>query len=155
MLRMAPAPARTDTVDNVANKTVPATAPADHDKYPGQDLDLPQTGPGSVSPMYRRFGALLVDWLLCLAIARGLLHAAGWTIVIFAVEAFLLTATSGLTVGKRILGIRAIPLNGGQIGFRWAAVRTLLLLTVVPALLSDRDLRGLHDRAANTVVVRL
>jgi len=26
---------------------------------------------------------------------------------------------------------------------------------VVPPLLTDRDLRGLHDRAANTVVVRI
>jgi hypothetical protein len=40
------------------------------------------------------------------------------------------------------------------VGFRWALVRTLLLLAVVPPLLTDRDLRGLHDRAADTVVVR-
>jgi hypothetical protein len=33
-------------------------------------------------------------------------------------------------------------------------VRILLLLAVVPPLISDRDLRGLHDRAANTVVIR-
>jgi hypothetical protein len=26
---------------------------------------------------------------------------------------------------------------------------------VVPALLSDRDLRGLHDRATDTIVVRM
>jgi uncharacterized RDD family membrane protein YckC len=26
---------------------------------------------------------------------------------------------------------------------------------VIPPLMSDRDLRGLHDRAANTVVVRV
>jgi hypothetical protein len=31
----------------------------------------------------------------------------------------------------------------------------VLLLFVVPALLSDRDLRGLHDRAADTIVVRM
>ena len=30
-----------------------------------------------------------------------------------------------------------------------------ILLTVVPPLLTDRDLRGLHDRASNTVVVRI
>jgi hypothetical protein len=33
-------------------------------------------------------------------------------------------------------------------------VRTLLLVLVVPALIWDRDYRGLHDRAANSVVVR-
>jgi uncharacterized RDD family membrane protein YckC len=45
--------------------------------------------------------------------------------------------------------------RGEPVGFRWAAVRTLLLLCVIPALLVDRDLRGMHDRAADTVVVRV
>jgi len=26
---------------------------------------------------------------------------------------------------------------------------------VVPALITDHDLRGLHDRAANTIVIRI
>ena len=68
---------------------------------------------------------------------------------------YLLTAVSGLTVGKRLLRIRAISTDGRPPGFKWAAVRTLLLLFVVPACLTDRDLRGLHDRAANTIVVRM
>jgi len=34
-------------------------------------------------------------------------------------------------------------------------VRTILLLAVVPPLVNDSDLRGLHDRAANTVVIRI
>ena len=33
--------------------------------------------------------------------------------------------------------------------------RTVLLLFVIPACITDRDLRGLHDRAANTIVVRM
>jgi uncharacterized RDD family membrane protein YckC len=105
--------------------------------------------------MWRRFAALFADWGLCLLIAWGLLHSTGWTILIFAAEVYLLTAISGLTVGKRLLGIRTIRTSGGVIGFKWAAVRVLLLLAVVPALLSDRDLRGLHDRAADTIVVLL
>ncbi len=40
------------------------------------------------------------------------------------------------------------------VGLGWALVRTILLLIVVPALITDRDLRGLHDRAANTIVIR-
>jgi uncharacterized RDD family membrane protein YckC len=58
-------------------------------------------------------------------------------------------------VGKRLLGLRTIRTDGSRPGFRWAALRTLLLLFVVPACLTDRDLRGLHDRAADTIVVRL
>ncbi|HZC40716.1 MAG TPA: RDD family protein [Streptosporangiaceae bacterium] len=123
--------------------------------YPGERLGRPEHGPGSVAAMGRRMLALLIDWLVCLVIAAGLFHdAQRWTIVIFAVEVYLLTALTGLTVGKRLLGIRVMRLDGGPVGFWWALVRTVLLLTVIPALMTDRDLRGLHDRAANTVVVR-
>jgi len=78
-----------------------------------------------------------------------------WTLALFFVEVWLLTAISGLTVGKRLLGIRVIRTNGGVPGFGWALLRTILLLCVVPPLLADRDLRGLHDRATDTIVVRL
>jgi uncharacterized RDD family membrane protein YckC len=53
------------------------------------------------------------------------------------------------------LRIRVIKLDDSRIGPLWGLVRTVLLLTVIPPLMSDRDLRGLHDRAANTVVVRV
>jgi uncharacterized RDD family membrane protein YckC len=105
--------------------------------------------------MPRRVIALFIDWLLCLLIADGLTHSPAWTIVIFAVEVYVLTATTGFTVGKRLAGIRTIRTGGGLVGFKWSLVRTAILLTVIPPLLTDRDLRGLHDRASDTVVVRL
>ena len=39
-------------------------------------------------------------------------------------------------------------------GLRAAAPRFVLLCLLIPALISDRDGRGLHDQAAGTVVVR-
>ena len=105
--------------------------------------------------MPRRLLALLIDWLLSMLIAYWLTGSQFWTIVVFAVEVYVLTATTGFTVGKRLLGIRVIRTNGGPVGFGWALVRTAILLTVVPPLLTDRDLRGLHDRASDTIVVRL
>jgi uncharacterized RDD family membrane protein YckC len=131
-----------------------ATAPATS-SYPGEGLGLPERGPGSVASMPRRVLALLIDWLLSLVIAYWLTHSEFWTIAVFAVEVFILTALTGTTVGKRLAGIRVIRLSGGQVGFGWALVRTAILLTVVPPLLTDRDLRGLHDRASDTVVVRI
>lgn len=127
------------------------------------------TGPMSVAPMGRRLAALIIDWLLCELIASSLTghvlfssaqnshyFAAQYaTLGLFALEVYLLTAISGLTVGKRLLRIRAIRTDGGVPGFKWAAVRTILLLFVIPACITDRDLRGLHDRAADTIVVRL
>ena len=142
------APALTDAegATSKATKTV---------SYPGQQLGLPERGPGSVSSMPRRVLALLIDWLLSMAIAYWLTHSQFWTIAVFAIEVYVLTALGGSTVGKRLCGIRVVRIGGGPVGFGWALVRTAILLTVVPPLLTDRDLRGLHDRAANTVVVRI
>ena len=159
------AEARSD--DAAQTGTVQLTAPAATDTdpatsqnkrtraYPGQQLGLPERGPGSVSSLPRRLLALLIDWLLSMVIAYWLTHSQFWTIAVFAIETYVLTALGGSTVGKRIVGIRTVRVGGGPVGFGWALVRTAILLTVVPPLLTDRDLRGLHDRAANTVVVRI
>jgi uncharacterized RDD family membrane protein YckC len=104
--------------------------------------------------MGRRLLALLIDWLASMVVAIALFHSAGWTLVVFFVEVCLLTALTGFTVGKRLLGLRVARLDGKPVGFFWSLVRTVLLITVVPPLVSDRDLRGLHDRAANTIVIR-
>jgi uncharacterized RDD family membrane protein YckC len=133
-----------------ASQATPAT-----EAYPGQRFGLPERGPMSVASMGRRLLALLIDWLLCMLIAYWLTGSQFWTIAVFAVEAYVLTAMTGFTVGKRLLSIRVIRTGGGPVGFRWALVRTAILLTVVPPLLSDRDLRGLHDRAADTIVVNM
>jgi uncharacterized RDD family membrane protein YckC len=139
-----------------ATNQVPAAPPdPKHPAYPGQGFGLPERGPGSVSGMARRLLALFIDWLLCMVIAYWLTHSQFWTIAVFAIEDYLGTALTGFTVGKRLVGIRVIRTNGGPVGLRWALVRTALLLTVVPPLLTDRDLRGLHDRAADSIVVRI
>jgi uncharacterized RDD family membrane protein YckC len=87
-------------------------------------------------------------------IALFALHSQWWAYPIFAAEVYLLTALTGFTVGMRLLGLRVMRLDGKPVGFGWAFVRTLLLLTVIPALITDYHRRGLHDRAANTIVVR-
>ncbi len=128
--------------------------------YPGRDLGLPETGRGAVAGMSRRVGALFADWLLCwvivvVAIRPYQADVAYWTLLLFAVQDYVLTALTGCTVGKLLVRIRVVRLDGGTVGPGWGLVRTLLLLTVVPPLMVDRDLRGLHDRAADSVVVRL
>jgi uncharacterized RDD family membrane protein YckC len=105
--------------------------------------------------MARRVVALLIDWLVCMLIAQAVFRSQYWTLAIFAAEDYLLTVLTGLTLGKRLAGIRVARLDGKPLGFKWGLVRTLLILLVVPPLVTDDDLRGLHDRAANTVVIRL
>jgi uncharacterized RDD family membrane protein YckC len=123
--------------------------------YPGEKFGLPKDGPRSVATMGRRLGALFIDWFACMLISLAVFRSQYLTLAVFAVEVYLLTALTGLTLGKRLTGIRVVRLDGKAVGFGWALVRTVLLLAVIPPLLSDRDLRGLHDRAANTIVVRL
>ncbi len=139
---------------STAQLTAPPTA-GQAEAYPGQRFGLPERGPGSVASMPRRVLALFIDWLLSMLIAYWLTKSQFWTIAVFAVEVYVLTATTGFTVGKRLVGIRTVRTDGGLVGFRWALVRTAILLTVIPPLLTDRDLRGLHDRASDTIVVRV
>lgn len=134
--------------------------PHDRPGYPGEGLGLPETGRGSIASLSRRIGALFIDWLLCTFIVVALIRPARadveiWTLLVFAAQDFLLTSLTGLTIGKRLLGIRVVRLDDKMIGPLWGLLRTVLLLTVIPALLHDRDARGLHDRATNTAVVRL
>jgi uncharacterized RDD family membrane protein YckC len=136
-----------------------ADAAADHPGYPGKDLGFPEAGQGSIAGMARRVGALFIDWLLCTLIVVAAINppqaeAAYWTLLLFAAQDYIFTALTGFTIGKLILRIRVTRLDGSMIGPGWALVRTVLLLTVVPPLIVDKDLRGLHDRAANTAVIR-
>ena len=123
--------------------------------YRGKELGLPATGPGSVAGFARRLAALAIDWWSSLLIARGLLRLdSAWAFAVLAVEYIALVPTIGTTLGMRLVGIRVLGLFSGLP--RWPAivVRTALLLLVLPAVVYDRDGRGLHDRAAGTVVVR-
>jgi uncharacterized RDD family membrane protein YckC len=77
--------------------------------------------------------------------------------VIFAVMNLLLVGTVGSTIGHRLLRlqVRVVGAGAGEmVGFARAAVRTVLLCLVIPAVVWDADGRGLHDKAAGTVIVR-
>lgn len=129
--------------------------------YRGEQLGLPESGPGSIARPGRRLGALAVDWGLCLLIAYGLLtdgynQATGnWALLIFFVMSALTVGTIGFTPGKRLFGLRVLTLETGTVNPLRALLRTALLCVAIPALIWDRDGRGLHDRLARTVEVRI
>ncbi|MEU9750705.1 RDD family protein [Streptomyces niveus] len=128
--------------------------------YRGERLGLPKEGPGSAASMGRRFGALFLDWALCMLIAYGLFArdaqgAANYALGVLLVLNILTVGTVGSTPGKRLLGLRVVSESRERLGFGWAVVRSALLCLAVPALVWDRDGRGLHDRLARAVQVRI
>ena len=129
--------------------------------YRGRRLGLPEEGTGSIASTGRRLLAILIDWWLCALISYGLiahrdaLAANYWTMFVFFVMSVLTLATIGSTPGKRLLGLRLIRLDGGRPSIPQIALRTVLLLLAIPALIWDRDGRGLHDKAVATVEVRI
>ncbi|WP_128382168.1 RDD family protein [Streptomyces cavernae] len=129
--------------------------------YRGQQLGLPESGPGSIARPGRRLGALAVDWGLCLLIAYGLItdgyhqSTSNWALLIFFVLSVLTVGTVGFTPGKRLLGLRVVTEDTGTVAPLRVLVRTALLCLALPALIWDRDGRGLHDRLARTVEVRI
>lgn len=122
---------------------------------------MPPSGPGSIAHFGRRLVGVIIDWLLCLLIAQGV-WGAGWsqtggrsfiTLGVFAAENLLLVGTIGMTVGHRIMGLQVRNVAGGRAHPVQVFVRTVLLCLGLPALIWDRDGRGMHDRVANTVIV--
>lgn len=142
--------------------------------------DLPPSGAGAVAPLFRRIVAILVDWMLCQLIAVGLLgmkwgqvsgNESFYPLAVLFVENAILVPTLGATLGHRLLGVKVVRLDaaglmaaGGIAADRPGAaglpslgrsvLRAFLLCLAIPPLVMDSRLRGLHDKAAGTVVVR-
>ncbi|MFH8367372.1 RDD family protein [Streptomyces sp. NPDC018031] len=129
--------------------------------YRGERLGLPEEGPGAIAPPGRRIGALLIDWALCMLIAYGLFSggniqvAGNWAVGVFFVLSVLTVGTLGSTPGKLLLRLRVIGAQGTRLSLPRVLLRSVLLVVVIPAVIWDRDGRGLHDRLSGAVQVRL
>ena len=119
-------------------------------------MDTPSLG--------RRLGALLIDWAVAALSAVALTGVSyppknpGENFVIvgfFIGEVALLTGLLGVTIGKRLLGLRVEAPNGRPIGLPRAVIRTALLSLVLPAIVMNDEKRGLHDVAARSRVIRV
>ncbi|MDH6181057.1 hypothetical protein M2152_001239 [Microbacteriaceae bacterium SG_E_30_P1] len=123
--------------------------------WPGKRLGLPETGPRSVGRIGRRIAALAIDWGAAVLISVAFFRYDPWaTLAIFAVTQIVFLLTVSGSVGHLILGLRVVPIAGGYLGAWRPFVRTALLCLVIPAVIWDKDQRGMHDRLAGTVLVR-
>jgi hypothetical protein len=108
----------------------------------------------------RRFGALLVDWLLCQLVVVVLLRvdvtaggsAALAPLGVFALENIVLVSLTGSTIGHRLFGMQVWRVRPGLYPLQ-VVVRTVLLCLVIPALLTSGDGRNFHDVWAGTRIV--
>ena len=133
------------------------------DEYPGQRLGLPESGPGSVARQGRRVAALAIDWLLAYGIAAlgltfGLItmrFLSMTVLVVWFVIGVAAVRLYGFTTGQYLMGLRVASVdNRLHVGTGRAAARGLLISLVIPALFTDADARGIHDRLTATAVVR-
>lgn len=126
-------------------------------KWPGERLGLPESGFHSVARIGRRLLAIFIDWAIALLIGNFFSSgsATSWvTLLVFGVMQLIFIPTIGGSVGHRIVGVRVVSLDGDWVGFWRPAVRTLLLILVIPVLVWDSDQRGFHDKIAGTVLIR-
>jgi uncharacterized RDD family membrane protein YckC len=123
---------------------------------PGVRLGLPAHGPGSVASYGRRLAGVVVDIAACYVLAAlfaGTPTPGGWSTLAFAVETVVLLSLTGQTLGMAAVRVRVVSLSRGRIHPWWALIRQALLLAMIPALVTDADRRGLHDKATGVVVV--
>jgi uncharacterized RDD family membrane protein YckC len=126
-------------------------------RWPGERLGLPEQGPRSIARVGRRLVALAIDWaavsIISIAVF-GLDYPAFAPLGFFAVEQIVFLLLLNGSPGHLVMGLRVVPIRGGYLGLWRPLVRTLLLCVVIPAVIWDRDQRGLHDRLVGTVLVR-
>jgi uncharacterized RDD family membrane protein YckC len=146
----------------------PVTAPQAHR---GEALGLPAAGPGSLAPTGARLSAFLVDALASALVAALFVpHHGGtfadrlpgsWSLIPLAVDYIGGVLLTGRTVGMYLFGLRLVRLalkadatSVLRVDFGRLVLRTALLFLLVPAVVFDRDGRGLHDRLTDSAVIR-
>ena len=119
-------------------------------------LDLSKLKPANFG---RRFAALLIDWAFCLLIASFYAdpRIVAWPpVVVLILFNGLFIGLFGQTPGMSLARLRTVSVvDGGAIGIPRGLLRGVLLALLVPAVIMDADRRGLHDRAAGSIVVAL
>lgn len=127
----------------------------------GRFLSMAQTY--SRAGLGRRFLALTIDWAIA-SLSTALfvpplandLGPTALRLGIFVLEVSILTALTGSSAGQKLFGIRVVSWpDQGYLAPGSVLLRTLLIALVIPAVVYDNEGRGLHDRIARSVVVRV
>ena len=127
----------------------------ENQRWPGERLGLPESGPRSIARPGRRLLALAIDWGTAVLVSLAFFaYDPLATLAVFAAVQIVFLLTANGSPGHLVLGMRVVPVTGGYLGWWRPIVRTVLLSLVIPAVIWDRDQRGLHDLLIGTVLVR-
>jgi uncharacterized RDD family membrane protein YckC len=106
----------------------------------------------------------VVDALASGLVAALFVHRSGgaadrlpgtWSLLPFALDYVIGLLVAGRTLGMYLFGLRVVRVSRDvAVDPVRAVARTALLVLLVPALVFDRDGRGMHDRLTDTAVVR-
>jgi uncharacterized RDD family membrane protein YckC len=97
----------------------------------------------------------VIDWLPCWVAAQLLTSNPVFSqLALFAALTTLSIGIAGRTPGHAVAGLRVALLDGRRAGFGPAVIRTVLLCLLIPPVVYNIDGRGVHDRAAGTIVLR-
>jgi uncharacterized RDD family membrane protein YckC len=110
----------------------------------------------------KRILALVIDWVSAILVAQLVSGDQGYgtsrnsliTLIIFGLQIWVFTWFIGSSFGQKIVGLRIETLIHTKPSVWQSLIRTLLILLVFPAFLTDQDGRGFHDRIAKTRIVK-
>jgi uncharacterized RDD family membrane protein YckC len=139
--------------------------------YRGERLGLPESGRASLAGIGPRIGAFAVDSVASTFVAALFVQALHrgspghhdvaqrlpgyWSLIPFAIDYVIGMLVAGRTLGMYLFGLRIIRVDRDDAVNPWRALlRTALLMLLIPAVVFDKDGRGLHDRYSDTAVVR-
>ena len=114
--------------------------------------------------LLRRAVGIAIDWMACLAITFGLIgqlteitpaQQSWYPLLILFVEHAILVPFAGGSLGHRLLGMAVAPLHRPQTSILQGVLRAALLCLVIPAVITDGNGDGMHDKAAGTRLVRV
>jgi uncharacterized RDD family membrane protein YckC len=117
--------------------------------------------------MGRRLVALIVDSVLASLVTSLFVHTGSltpdhvqtlnyWSLVTWFLLNVIGIGFFAASPGMVLLGLRVARVDGASYVFPLrAALRTVLIALLLPAVVWDRDHRGLHDKAAGTIVLNI
>jgi uncharacterized RDD family membrane protein YckC len=125
--------------------------------------ETPPRLPGEVAGFGRRAVAIAIDWAASIGISLLLFPQVSYgspessvaVLLIFAAEVILLTWLISSSFGQRIMGLAVLRTDGSRLSLPRVIGRTMLICLVIPAVVIDSYGRGLHDRAVDSVVLRV